>query len=92
MVTLNLFCTRTWKKHIGPERNSNTCPPDYKSDALPTELEATRLSDSEDFPVDPIDRWPRWSSTPSYVLLPSQLTPGHGACDHFHMADPKVSL
>ena len=24
----------------------------------------------------------------------SQLTPGHGACDHFHiaMADPKVSL
>ena len=94
MVKLNVFCTRTGEKHIGPERDSNPWPPDYKSDALPTELQATRLSDSWDFPVNPIDRWPRWSSTPCYVLLPSQLTPGDGACDHFHiaMADPKVSL
>ena len=94
MVTLNVFCTRTGEKHIGPEWDSNPWPPNYKLDALPTELQATRLSDSRDFPVNPIDRWPRWSRAPCYVLLPSQLTPSHGACDHFHiaMADPKVNL
>ena len=57
-------------------------------------LENFLLSDSRDFPVNPTDRWPWWNSTPSYVLIPSQLTPGHETCDHFHidMADPKVSL
>ena len=56
--------------------------------------QATQLLDSRDFPVNRVDRRSRWSSTHCYVLLPSQLTPSNGACDHFHiaMADPKVSL
>ena len=43
--------------HIGLEWDSNPRPLDNKLDSLPTEIKATRLSDSRDFPVNPVDKW-----------------------------------
>ena len=42
------------------------------------------------FSVNPMDRWPRGSSTSCYVLLPSQLKPGHGAIYIIGSIIPKI--